>query len=77
MKSEMRYRVSAVWSNGDFYDVVTKDASTKKAALDAASLLLREIMPFQIVITDLQYSEPMPNDLQKIADSLNNEEVLA
>ena len=77
MKSEKRYRVAAVWSNGDNYDLVTKDESTKKGALGSASLLLREIMPFRIVITDLQYSEPMPNDLQKIADSLNNEEVSA
>ena len=77
MNSTKRYRVAAVWSNGDHYDCVTKDESTKEAALGSVSLLLREIMPFQIVITDLQYSEPMPNDLQKIADSLNNEEVPA
>lgn len=67
-----RYRVFAIWSNGNDPEAVTKDCKTKKAAIGAASLLLREMRPFQIVITDLQYKEPMPSDLQKIAESLNN-----
>lgn len=67
-----RYRVFAIWSNGENPEAVTKDCPTKKSVIGAASLLLREVRPFQIVITDLQYKDPMPSDLQKIAESLNN-----
>ena len=42
----------ARWWNGHDFDVVYKDADTKKQLLGALKLLIDEVRPYQIAITD-------------------------
>lgn len=70
----MVYNVKGMWWNGDGWDSITKDCKTKKATIGAVNQLLKEIMPYQILITDLDNKEPIPNDLLSIASSLNSKD---
>jgi hypothetical protein len=67
----MTFKISGVWWNGNECECVTKQADTKKAAIGAASLLLRECNPKQIWIIDLDNKEPIPDDLGAVTCSLN------
>lgn len=69
----MTYTVYGAWWNGHSYETVCKDADTQKQALGAASLLLRECNPRQIWIIDQDNKEPIPDDLETVASSLNKE----
>lgn len=48
----MRYAIMARWWNGHGFDVVRKEAETKKQLLGALKLLIDEVRPYQIAITD-------------------------
>jgi len=50
----MRYIVFARWWNGKDFDVTKKEVDTKDKALGAVKLLMKNISPYQISITDTE-----------------------
>jgi len=69
-----RYSVDGIFWNGHGWESVGKDEPTIETALGAASLLLRETHPYQVIIKDREYKTPIPNPAQIIADQLNDME---
>ena len=58
-----RYVIMARWWNGHGFDVTKKTVATKKEALGAVKLLIEQVRPWQISITDLKnapWEEPHP-----------------
>lgn len=55
----MRYIVMARWWNGHGWDVTRKEVDTKKQLLGAVKLLIDEVRPYQISITDLEQKPPI------------------
>lgn len=66
-----RYSIDGVFFNGHGWEAAGKDVPSIESALGAASLLLRETRPYQVIITDREYKTPIPNPAQIIADQLN------
>jgi len=58
----MKYILMARWWNGHDWDVTRKEADTKKQLLGAVKLLVDEVRPYQISITDL---EQKPEEIKK------------
>lgn len=52
--TEVRYILMARWWNGYGWDTVRKELDTKKQLLGAVKLLIDEVRPYQISITDLK-----------------------
>lgn len=58
-----RYIVMARWWNGHGFDVIREELDKKKEVIGKVSLLVREVRPYQISITDRHnspHNEPMP-----------------
>jgi len=54
MGKKIRYILMARWWNGHDWDMVRKELDTKKQLLGAVKLLIDEVRPYQISITDLK-----------------------
>lgn len=50
----MKYVIMARWWNGHDWETVRKDVKDKKGVIAIVGLLLREIMPYQISISDTE-----------------------
>ena len=69
-----RYSVDGIFFNGHGWESCGKDEPTIEAALGAAALLLKSAHPYQVIIKDREYTTPIPNPAQIIADQLNKAE---
>ena len=50
----MRYQIMARWWNGRDFDITKKEVDTKNKVLGAVKLLIKNIPPYQISITDTE-----------------------
>ena len=50
----MRYQIMARWWNGYDYETITKEIDTKDKVLGAVKLLIKNVPPYQISITDTE-----------------------
>ena len=57
-----RYAIMARWWNGHGFDEVCKEADTKKQLLGALKLLIDEVRPYQISITDSTQKPKLEED---------------
>lgn len=67
------YIVGAYCWNGQSWELVSKCANTVESALGLASLLLREVRPFQVLIQAEDYQEIIAHPGQ-VASRLNSME---
>lgn len=62
----MGYAIMARWWNGHGFDVVGKEADTKKQLLGALKLLIDEVRPYQIAITDSTQKPEQKEETEKV-----------